>query len=226
MSFILCIETSTKVCSVCVAENGQVLHLAEDKASTYSHAEKLNVLIDEVVSKLPNTYKDLSAIAVSEGPGSYTGLRIGVSAAKGIAFAQNLPLIAVGSLASMAVAARDGNPETLLLPMIDARRMEVYCQGINGEGQIQFETRAQILDENSFPEAGDFQKVIFFGDGAEKCREIYEPMGWELLNLDTSSEGMAVLAFEKFQKSDFVSVAYFEPFYLKDFVAGKPKKQS
>lgn len=225
MAIILCIESSTKVCSVCIAENGQVLHLAEDKASTYSHAEKLNVLIGEVVSKLPNAYNDLTAIAVSEGPGSYTGLRIGVSAAKGIAFAKNLPLIAIGSLASMAVAARDGNPKTLLLPMIDARRMEVYCQGLNGEGKIQFETRAQVLDESSFPEAEGFRKVFFFGDGAEKCREIYETQGWELLSLDASSEGMAILANEKFHQSDFVSVAYFEPYYLKDFVAGKPKKQ-
>jgi tRNA threonylcarbamoyladenosine biosynthesis protein TsaB len=225
VAIILCIESSTKVCSVCIAENGRVLHLAEDKASTYSHAEKLNVLIGEVISKLPRAYNDLTAVAVSEGPGSYTGLRIGVSAAKGIAFAKNLPLIAIGSLASMAVAARDGNNKTLLLPMIDARRMEVYCQGMNGEGQIQFDTRAQVLNENSFPEAENFQKVFFFGDGAQKCREIYEPLGWRFLNLYASSEGMALLANEKFLNSDFVNVAYFEPFYLKDFVAGKPKKQ-
>ncbi len=224
MANILCIETSTKVCSVCISVDGVVELLIEDKAATFSHAEKLNVLIDQAVNQLSNKFEDLSAIAVSEGPGSYTGLRIGVSAAKGLAFAKNIPMLSVGSLHSMAAQVFDGNNDSLFIPMIDARRMEVYCAGYNGLGDSVFKTRAQILDELSFPETSGFKNIYFFGDGAEKCHALFEPMGFSFKDVDASSAGMATIANQKFGIQDFVSTAYFEPYYLKDFVAGKKKK--
>ncbi|NEN25166.1 tRNA (adenosine(37)-N6)-threonylcarbamoyltransferase complex dimerization subunit type 1 TsaB [Cryomorpha ignava] len=224
MARILCIETSTKVCSVCVAEGDAVLALAEDNEDEYTHAEKLNVLIAKVLEESDLKFKDLSAIAVSEGPGSYTGLRIGVSAAKGFAVALDIPIIAVNTLKAMSAGVGDKNQDSLLIPMIDARRMEVFCAGFTGDLQPAFETRAEILSSESFPEAKAFTKVLFFGNGAEKCRGVLEPLGFEYFpDVSASANGMAKLANEKFKESDFVDTAYFEPFYLKDFVAGKPK---
>lgn len=225
MALILCIETSTKVCSVCLAQNGKVLKCIEDTSADYSHAEKLNVLIDEVLEKGKKRFRQLDAVAISEGPGSYTGLRIGVSAAKGIAMALQIPIIAVSSLKAMCTSAKDNNTDTLLIPMIDARRMEVFTAGYNGNLKEVFPTRAEVLDENSFPEKKAFEKVRFFGDGSEKAFDILRASGVRMLkNIYASAKGMAPLAEKKFQKSDFVDTAYFEPFYLKDFVAGKPKK--
>lgn len=224
MSPVLCIETSTKVCSVCIAHEGGVLAVAEERDEKYTHAEKLNVFIEEVIRKSGVEFKDLKAVAVSEGPGSYTGLRIGVSAAKGIAFACNIPVVAVNTLRAMAGGVVNSNSESLYIPMIDARRMEVFCAGFTGNLEPVFETRAQILDENAFPEKENFKEFYFFGNGAEKAREILEPMGGKFIpEVYASSVEMAPLAIEKFQNSDFVDTAYFEPFYLKDFVAGKPK---
>lgn len=225
MGLILCIETSTKVCSVCLAQDGKVLKYAEDISADYSHAEKLNVLIDEVLTKSKKTFRKLNAVAISEGPGSYTGLRIGVSAAKGIAVAMEIPIIAVSTLKAMCTSARDNRTTTLLLPMIDARRMEVFTAGYNGNLREVFPTRAEVLDENSFPEKDAFEKVRFFGDGAEKAFDTLRAPGVrQYKNIYASAKGMAPLAERKFQKADFVDTAYFEPFYLKDFVAGKPKK--
>lgn len=226
MALILCIETSTKVCSVCVALDGKVLKCVEDLSADYSHAEKLNVLIDEVLEKAKKRFRQLDAVAISEGPGSYTGLRIGVSAAKGIAFAMQIPIVAVSSLKAMCTSARDNSTDTLLLPMIDARRMEVFTAGYNGNLKEVFPTRAEVLVDASFPEKEAFEKVRFFGDGSEKAFEILRASGVrQLKNIYASAKGMAPLADRKFKKSDFVDTAYFEPFYLKDFVAGKPKKE-
>ena len=220
---ILCIETSTKVCSVAIAENGVIRALAEDNEDEYTHAEKLNLLIGKVLKEGKIKFKDLTAVAVSEGPGSYTGLRIGVSAAKGFALALNIPLIAVNTLKAMCAGLREGNNESLLIPMIDARRMEVFCAGFSGDLKSVFKTRAEVLNTESFPEAAGFSKVLFFGNGAEKCRAILEPMGFEFIpDISASAKGMASLAHHKYLASDFVDTAYFEPFYLKDFVAGKP----
>ncbi len=224
MAHILCIETSTKVCSVCLAKDGVVLAIAEDNENAYTHAEKLNVLIDKVLTDSDLKFANIHAIAISEGPGSYTGLRIGVSAAKGFAVALGIPIIAVNTLKAMSAGLRDGEETTLLIPMIDARRMEVFCAGFHGDLSSAFPTRAEILSYDSFPESAGFAKVYFFGNGAEKCREILKPTGFEFVpNIFASSAGMAGFAEAKYQKSDFVDTAYFEPFYLKDFVANKPK---
>lgn len=226
MTVILCIETSTRVCSVCLTENGKVRECMEDTSAQYSHAEQLNVLIEQVLQAANTDFKDLDAVAVSEGPGSYTGLRIGVSAAKGIALACGIPIVAVSPLRAMAVSVKDNNPNTLLIPMIDARRMEVFTAGYNGLGEEVFKTRAEILDDSSFPERGDFEKTLFFGDNAEKAKPVLSNNTTELLpGVIASAKGMAALAFKKFQNDDIADTAYFEPFYLKDFVAKKPKKR-
>lgn len=226
MAHILCIETSTKVCSVCIAVNGVVQALAEDDEDEYTHAEKLNVLIDDVLQQSNIAFNDLHAIAISEGPGSYTGLRIGVSAAKGFSVALGIPVIAVNTLKAMSVEVGEGDAKSLFIPMIDARRMEVFCAGFNGELQPVFPTRAEVLSSESFPEAATFSRVSFFGNGAEKCKSILEPLGFIYIpSVSASAKGMAKLANEKYRDSDFVDTAYFEPFYLKDFVAGKKKAQ-
>ncbi len=225
MALILCIETSTKVCSVGLAQEGKVLKCLEDTSAGYSHAEMLNVLIEEVLRKGQKKFSELDAVAISEGPGSYTGLRIGVSAAKGIAVALRIPIIAVSSLKAMCTSASDNSDDTLLLPMIDARRMEVFTAGYNGNLKEVFPTRAEVLEDTSFPEKKAFGKVRFFGDGAAKAADILSASGGkQIKNIYASAKGMAPLAEKKFEKSNFVDTAYFEPFYLKDFVAGKPKK--
>ena len=225
MTPILCIETSTRVCSVCISDGHTILAIAEDNEDEYTHAEKLNVLIAEVIKLTGFEFIELKAVAISEGPGSYTGLRIGVSAAKGIAMACDIPIIAINTLKSMTYGVVDQKPDSLFIPMIDARRMEVFCAGFSGDLKPVFETRAQVLDPDAFLEGGDYSKVYFFGNGAEKACETLEPLGYEYISgVSASSSGMASLAYEKFEKGDFVDTAYFEPFYLKDFVAGKPKK--
>ncbi len=219
---ILSIETSTKVCSVALSERSDILAYREDRSNSYSHAELLNVFIHEVMKN--RDYGDLQAVAVSEGPGSYTGLRIGVSAAKGLAFALDIPVISVSTLRAMAqsVATQNGS---LLIPMIDARRMEVFCAGYNHLDEVVFPTRAEVLDESSFPEFKGFERGYFFGDGAEKCKPILEPLGLEFKpGIYASAKDMAPVASAKFTRGEFVNLAYFEPYYLKDFVAGKPKK--
>ena len=225
MAYILCIETSTKVCSVAIAENGVVRALAEDNEDEYTHAEKLNVLIEKVLQEAGLKFNEINAVAISEGPGSYTGLRIGVSAAKGFAVALNIPLIAINTLKAMCVGIADGKSDSLLIPMIDARRMEVFCAGFTGDLKSVFDPRAEVLTDESFPEGAAFSKTYFFGNGAEKCIPVLEPMGFEFIaGISASANGMASLGQRKYLESYFVDTAYFEPFYLKDFVAGKPKK--
>ncbi len=226
MTCILCIETSTKVCSVAVVKDGAVVALREDGPDQYSHAEKLNVFIKEAMDSAEVGFKDLDAIAVSEGPGSYTGLRIGASAAKGLAYGLHIPVIAVNTLEALATRRRDGSENTLVIPMIDARRMEVFCAGFDGNGLPVFDTRAEILTEQSFPEAESFARVIVLGDGADKAEEWAAERGFELKkNQNASARDMAGPAQTKLDANVVVDTAYFEPFYLKDFVAGKKKKR-
>lgn len=226
MALILCIETSTRVCSVGLAKNGEIFQIREDTTQSYSHAEQLNVLIDSVLKDGDLAFENLDAVAVSEGPGSYTGLRIGVSTAKGIAMALDIPIIAVSPLRAMCTAVQDGNNDTLLLPMIDARRMEVFTAGYTGCGEEVFHTRAEIIHTDSFPERADFKNTYFFGDGAQKVLdELTTPNTKMIPYIIASARGMAPLAESKYQVHDFVDTAYFEPFYLKDFVAGKPKQK-
>lgn len=225
MAIILCLETSTKNCSVALTDGERLIALKEDGSDKYTHAEKLHVFIEEVLNQGGVKFSDLDAVAVSEGPGSYTGLRIGVSSAKGMAYALKIPLIAVNTLQAMANSFLSGEEKSLLIPMIDARRMEVFCAGFDGNGNPVFPTRAEVLEAESFPEARGLDQVLYFGDGAQKCIEVLEPKGFEYVDgVEASAKGMVKLAAAKFGTSDFVDTAYFEPFYLKDFVAGKKKK--
>jgi tRNA threonylcarbamoyladenosine biosynthesis protein TsaB len=218
---ILCIETSTKVCSVGLQEDGEITQLQEDLTNRYSHAENVNVFIDSVLADVG--FSDLDAVAVSQGPGSYTGLRIGVSTAKGICLGQGIPLIAINPLEAMATRVQS-TVEALKIPMIDARRMEVFCAGYDASGKNVFETRAEIIDERSFEDLQDYGEVVYFGDGAAKCRKVLHKPRFRYSEAYASALGMAGLAEVKFQNRNFEDLAYFEPFYLKDFVAGKPKK--
>lgn len=225
MSKILCLETSTKNCSVALSDGKNLISLKEDGSDKYTHAEKLHVFIEEVLNQGGVKFSDLDAVAVSEGPGSYTGLRIGVSSAKGMAYALGIPLISVNTLQAMANSLLSGGDKNLLIPMIDARRMEVFCAGFDGKGNAIFPTRAEILESDSFPEAANFDKALYFGDGAEKCQDVLKPKGFKFVpDIQASAKGMVELAAQKFGAIDFVDTAYFEPFYLKDFVAGKKKK--
>jgi len=227
MSLILGIETSTKICSVAVSDGKKILAI-EEEGGEYSHSEKLTIFIQKVLDRAKLQLKDIDAFAVSKGPGSYTGLRIGVSVAKGLCYALDKPLIAVDTLQAMAknVAALSNQPDALFSPMIDARRMEVYTALYDKENNSITPITAKIIDKNSFSEELTAQKIIFFGDGAEKCAEV---LG-ENVNATFFDEGLPSaefvnqIAFDKYQNQEFEDVAYFEPYYLKDFVATTPKK--
>ncbi|MDQ6527917.1 tRNA (adenosine(37)-N6)-threonylcarbamoyltransferase complex dimerization subunit type 1 TsaB [Flavobacterium sp. LHD-85] len=223
MSFILNIETATKNCSVSIAKDGQTIVCSELADEGYSHAEKLHVFIEEVITKAGITAQDLKAVAVSQGPGSYTGLRIGVSAAKGLCYALNIPLIAVDTLQTLASQA--GVTDGKIIPMLDARRMEVYSAIFNSDLTLEREIKAEIIDENSFQEYTD--KLYFVGDCAEKCKPVLTKDNFVFLeNIKyPSAQAMSKISFDKYQKSDTVDVAYFEPYYLKDFMIAPPKKQ-
>lgn len=220
MGVILCIETATTNCSVALGKNGKLLALKEDYSTNYSHAERLHLFIEEILKENQLTTKDLSAIAVSKGPGSYTGLRIGVSAAKGLCFSLNVPLISVPTLRSLAGQV-DKEAGDYIIPLLDARRMEVYTAGFDPEFITVFDTCAKILDENSFAEYLEKGKVTFIGNGVEKFKNVcgHENAQFILGKLPSAAE-MVGLASEKFEKKDFEDVAYFEPYYLKDFQAG------
>jgi tRNA threonylcarbamoyladenosine biosynthesis protein TsaB len=226
MAKILTIETATKVCSVALFENDQLIAFKEIN-SDYSHAEKLAVFIDALLLENEMEATELSAVAVSKGPGSYTGLRIGVSLAKGLCFSLGIPLISIDTLKSMAWAANQENSKNDLLycPMIDARRMEVYSAIFDSELRSIQPIKATIIDEHSFEEYLSERKVLFFGDGAEKCSEtLTATTALFSSKFYPSSTNLGALAFDKFEKQQFEDVAYFEPFYLKEFIALKGKK--
>lgn len=221
---IIQIETATSACSVALAEQGNVIACREiDQRNV--HAEKLTVFIGEVMALAGKSYRQLDAVAVSCGPGSYTGLRIGVSTAKGLCFALDKPLIAVETLSAMAdgFAARNDCVGRLLCPMIDARRMEVFTAVFDRSGQKLWGTSAEIINEHSFAEFLDQRQMVFFGDGAAKCREILRRNSNALISegFINSASDLSRRALEKYRSSDFEDVAYFEPYYLKDFVAGR-----
>lgn len=216
--YILNIETATKNCSVSIAENGATLLCREIAEQGYSHAEKLHVFIEEILEECHLKAKDLSAIAISQGPGSYTGLRIGVSAAKGLCYALDIPLIAIDTLGSLARQVKE--TDGFIIPMIDARRMEVYSAIFNGHEKIR-EVQAEIITEESFGEIEG--KIYFVGDCNEKCKTVLKKENFIFLdgiNYPSAKE-MSHISFDKYKKSDTVDVAYFEPFYLKDFFINK-----
>ncbi len=218
MSLILCIETASTNCSVAIGKEGEILSLKEDYSSDYSHAERLHIFIQEILKENNIDQKDLSAIAVSKGPGSYTGLRIGVSAAKGLCFALDLPLISISTLTALAWQVEE---EGFVVPMLDARRMEVYAAVFDaGKNQVK-KTEAVILETDSYMEYLDQGKVTFIGSGVPKFREICSHSNANFIEGKLpSAEQMVALANHKMKKGDFEDVAYFEPYYLKDFISG------
>ena len=219
MAIILCLETSTTNCSVALSIDGQIKAIREENNQKFSHAEKLHVFIDEVLREANIDKKQLNAIAISKGPGSYTGLRIGVSAAKGLCFALDIPLISTLTLEVLAQQVESEN--CYIVPMLDARRMEVYSTVFNSEKKQIRETQAEILNENSFQEYLSDQKVIFIGDGAAKFEALCSHENAVFLkDKFPSSKDMGLLAEAKYKKSDTENVAYFEPFYLKEFMLG------
>lgn len=223
--YILNIETATKNCSVALAKNGETILCKEISELGYSHAEKLHVFIEEICNESLIQLKDLQAIAVSKGPGSYTGLRIGVSAAKGFCYALDIPLISVDTLAVLASQAVSITKENdLIIPMIDARRMEVYSAIFNNKLEKVREIEAQIIDENSF--ASIENTVYFIGDSSEKAKTVLTKSNFIFLDeiVYPSAKDMSAISFQKFLNKDFEDVAYFEPFYLKDFLITTSKK--
>ena len=220
LAYILCIETATTNCSVALSRDGEVVALKEDYNNKYSHAERLHLFIREILEENQISNEDLKAIAVSKGPGSYTGLRIGVSAAKGLCFSLDIPLISVPTLTSLAYQV-DPESTEFIIPLLDARRMEVYTACFTSAKKQVLGTQALILEESSFAEYLEKGKVSFIGDGVEKFKNICSNKNAIFIEgkLPSANE-MATLAHEKFLQEDFEDVAYFEPYYLKDFLAG------
>ena len=228
MSCILNIETSTDVCSVAISDSGQVIFNKEDHSGP-NHAVKLGVYVDEALDFLDSHGLPLEAVAVSCGPGSYTGLRIGVSMAKGICYGRGVKLIAVPTLELMAVPVLLGeHPEeedALIVPMLDARRMEVYAEVLDRALKVVRPIQADIVDADTYKEYLDQHQVYFFGNGAAKCMEtINHPNAHLVEGIEPLAKNMAPLAEKRFAEGKFEDVAYFVPFYLKDFVAKMPKK--
>ncbi|WP_373518718.1 tRNA (adenosine(37)-N6)-threonylcarbamoyltransferase complex dimerization subunit type 1 TsaB [Pricia sp.] len=223
MPIILNLETATTNCSVSVAKDGKILAIKEHDTPNYSHSEQLHIFIQEVLKEAKLELSDVDAVAVSKGPGSYTGLRIGVSAAKGLCFSLDVPLISIPTLESMAHQIKRGAAD-FSIPVLDARRMEVYStvfdQGIN---QIR-ETKAEIIDGTSFSEFIEKGKVVLLGNGAEKCKELLQHPNFSFnTSVVPSAREMATLSHKKFEAGEFENVAYFEPYYLKDFILQRKK---
>ncbi len=224
MALILNLETTTKVCSVSLALNGIEIGKKESKTENFSHSENLNNFIVALMQSTAYKLSDLDAIAVSEGPGSYTGLRIGTSTAKGLCFGLDIPLIAISSLAALLHCTANKNT-AFYCPMFDAKRMEVYAAIFDTTYHQITAVEAKIIEADAFDEYLKKGKVVFLGPGAEKCKEVIQHTNADFdLQTEVSATGMNTLSFDKFQNNDFEDLAYFEPFYLKDFIAGKPKK--
>ena len=225
---ILCLETATPVCSVALNSACCTLAMRETEGQN-AHSEKITNFIHEVMEEAKIDHPQLDAVAVSQGPGSYTGLRIGVSTAKGICYAADLPLMAIDTLEAMAYGMKDKlgsqiGPDDLLVPMIDARRMEVYASVFDANLNRINDTAALVIDENSFEDLRKDHRLWLFGDGAPKLSKLFEnqPNINIIDGFKPSAAYMKVLAERALQQQRFVDVAYFEPFYLKDFIAGKP----
>jgi len=229
MTLILSIESATPVCTVSLQDEDAIF-LERFTLEENAHSRKLTVFIEEIMNECNYSFKQLDAVAVSEGPGSYTGLRIGVSAAKGICYGADKPLIAVSTLQAMAYGmhAHDeqANNNTLYCPMIDARRMEVYAAIYDHKNRLMRKVQPDILDEDTYIEyiEGGY-RIVFAGNGAEKSKLLYEsfPNVVYLNDFRVSANFLGKIALQKHQQKEYADTAYFEPFYLKTFVAGKPK---
>lgn len=220
--YLLHLETSTKVCSVVISKNGNEVAKVESLDDNFSHGEKLTLYIQEAIEKSGIAMSNLAGVSVSSGPGSYTGLRIGTSTAKGLCYGLEIPLLAISSLESLAAEASKKYPDRTVCPMIDARRMEVYAGIYAANQEVIKPISADILDEKSYAE---FEPFVAVGDGMPKAKEI-----WEDRNIqfdDTvlcSASGQVEKVYQKFLNQEFEDVAYFEPFYLKEFYTVPPKK--
>ncbi len=229
MALILQIDTATSVCSVALSKDEELLGVRESFEKN-AHSSLITLFIDELIKENSFTYADLDAVAVSMGPGSYTGLRIGVATAKGICYAIDKPLIAVSTLKAMAngvlheMKNKIIENKVILCPMIDARRMEVYNALFDRDLHEIREIKAEIIDEHSFADQLDHNILYFFGDGAEKCKQILtHPNACFLDNVYPLAKFMVPLTYQKFSAGQFEDLAYFEPVYLKDFIAGIPR---
>ena len=234
MALILSIETGTDICSVALANDGELMALRESDEGR-DHAKKVALFVDELLRETGVQPSDIDAIAVGKGPGSYTGLRIGVSFAKGMCYALGIPLIAIGSLDALTEVAREDFEagildveegdwtQAKLCPMVDARRMEVYAQVFNVEGKPEGDVVAEVVTEESFNEWRAKSKFVIFGNGAKKCAEVLPDAIIE--SVVPSARGIVRLAEEAFNAGKFEDLAYFEPFYLKDFIVIPSKKK-
>ena len=232
MSLILCIETGTDICSVGLSRDGELISLRESDEGR-DHARNVALFVDELLRENDIAAEELSAVAVGMGPGSYTGLRIGVSFAKGLCYGLQIPRVAVGSLDSMVQVAREDHEagiidvdnwnDAVLCPMVDARRMEVYTQMFDAQGQPLNEVKAEIVTEESFKEWRGERQLVIFGNGAAKCREVLNDATY--INVTPSARGLAALAHQRFEAGQTEDIAYFEPFYLKDFIIIPSKKK-
>lgn len=232
MSLILCIETGTDICSVGLSRDGELISLRESDEGR-DHARNVALFVDELLRENDIAAEELSAVAVGMGPGSYTGLRIGVSFAKGLCYGLQIPLVAVGSLDSMVQVAREDHEagiidvdnwnDVVLCPMVDARRMEVYTQMFDTQGLPLNEVKAEIVTEESFKEWRNERQLVIFGNGAAKCREVLNDATY--INVTPSARGLAALAHQRLEAGQTEDIAYFEPFYLKDFIIIPSKKK-
>jgi tRNA threonylcarbamoyladenosine biosynthesis protein TsaB len=222
MALILNIETATTNCSVSIGKDGRMIALREENSDSYSHSENLHLFIKESLEAASISMGDLNAIAVSKGPGSYTGLRIGVSAAKGLCFALDLPLIGISTLKSMALQLNLRN--STIIPVLDARRMEVYSAVYNANNEQIRETRVEEVTSDSFIELAGQEPVYIIGSGAQKCKEISEHQNFVFDDsIVPSAKEMCSLSFREFKLNKFENTAYFEPDYLKDFIVQQKK---
>ena len=220
-NYILHLETATKVCSVALSKNGVLIALKETQEDGYSHGENLNLFIEYVCEKGNISIKDLAAVSLASGPGSYTGLRIGAATAKSLCYALDIPLIAIDALTSLTEIAKTKHKEINYCAVIDARRMEVYNLFISADGDRLKEISADIIDEDSY---SNFTPFVCFGDGAEKLKEIWKDKDCIIdSTIKSSAVGQIEIAHQKYKSKDFEDVVYWEPFYLKDFIAGKKK---
>lgn len=222
MTYILHIETATKACSVAVSQSGSLVSLKEILNDAYAHGEQLTLLIQEAVKTAGIGVKDLAAVSVTAGPGSYTGLRIGLSTAKGLCYALNIPLIFVDAIESLAEIAKAMHPDKRLCGMLDARRMEVYSAIYDSGGSVLKPLSADVLDERSYSE---FEPFTCFGDGALKMEELWKARDVAFdTAIHSSASGQCRLAFKRYENKQFEDVAYSDPLYLKEFQGTTPKK--